>query len=202
MSDNFGGIERGPLPRRNFTVIDNPTINDERLTFRATGVLIYLLAKPPGWRINAGELARRKREGRAAVLAALKELELCGYLVRTKTRGSDGRFLHKQTIYDTPQPPAQESPGHTRVQEPDPGFPYPGFPTPVSRTLSTKNYEQILIRESDILPVHNSTDDETLACPECDDDATVLLEDGTWAACPAGCVRSVSKPSDPIRAHK
>jgi len=46
-------LVRGPQKRRNFTILDNPVINGDRLPFRALGVLTFLLSKPEGWRVDA-----------------------------------------------------------------------------------------------------------------------------------------------------
>ncbi|RIK03508.1 MAG: replication protein, partial [Acidobacteria bacterium] len=46
-----GGIRRGPRLADNFTILSNAAINDGRLSFRARGVLMWLLSKPADWRI-------------------------------------------------------------------------------------------------------------------------------------------------------
>jgi hypothetical protein len=57
-------LVRGPQKRRNFTILDNPVINDDRLPFRAPGVLAFLLSKPEGWRVDATLLSLGEgREG-------------------------------------------------------------------------------------------------------------------------------------------
>jgi hypothetical protein len=57
-------LVRGPQKRRNFTILDNQVINDDRLPFRALGVLTFLLSKPEGWRVDATLLSLGEgREG-------------------------------------------------------------------------------------------------------------------------------------------
>ena len=64
-------LVRGPQKRRNFTILDSPVINDDRLPFRALGVLTFLLSKPEGWRVDATLLSLGEgREGRDAIRRA------------------------------------------------------------------------------------------------------------------------------------
>ncbi len=65
---------------------------DERLSWRATGILTYLLAKPNGWEVCITDIVKRKKDGRDAVYAGLKELEDAGYVVREQHRSDGGKF--------------------------------------------------------------------------------------------------------------
>ena len=87
-------IIRGPRKQRDFTILDNAALYDERLSFRARGILAYLLSKPPEWRTNARQLAAATTgEGRDAIRTALNELEAVGYLVRQQTRNERGQWV-------------------------------------------------------------------------------------------------------------
>lgn len=88
--------------RTRFVVVHKDTIEDERLSFRARGLLAYLLAKPPDWSVRADQLARHAREGRDAIRTALRELRTCGYLVTDRRQGSDGRWETVQVIHEVP----------------------------------------------------------------------------------------------------
>lgn len=89
--------------RTNFTMISNVGLEDPRMSFKAKGLLAYLLSKPDHWRISDRHLATASKDGRDAVQAGLKELERFGYLVRRKEHGSDGRWVHFSMIFDEPQ---------------------------------------------------------------------------------------------------
>lgn len=96
-------IIRGPQPQENFQILPNATARDQRLSFRARGLLVLMLSYPPDWQFNRDWLARQTDgEGVSAVRTALQELETCGYLVRRRIR-VDGRFQWVQKIYRTPQ---------------------------------------------------------------------------------------------------
>lgn len=96
--------------KETFTVVNNTVINDNRLSFRAKGVLVYILSKPDNWRVSERNLANDGPDGRSAVANALTELEQAGYLQRTRTRNEDGTFAWDSVIYDEPQPVADDAP--------------------------------------------------------------------------------------------
>ncbi|MCB1077368.1 MAG: hypothetical protein KDM64_06020, partial [Verrucomicrobiae bacterium] len=66
ISDRSGG---------HFTTIDNEILARKDLSFRAGGILLYLLSRPPNWKIYVKDVVKRGGEGREAVRTGLKELE-------------------------------------------------------------------------------------------------------------------------------
>lgn len=95
-------IRRSPRPKTAFTVIQNRVIDDSRLSFKATGVLIYLLSKPDDWRTSTAQLARAKKEGIDAVRSAMTELEKAGYVRRRRFQDSAGRWQFETLVFDDP----------------------------------------------------------------------------------------------------
>ena len=89
--------------RQNFTIINNAVLTDSRLSFRAKGVLAFVLAKPDDWAISERSLAQEGPDGRSAVASALGELEAAGYLQRRRVRNADGTLGWENTIFDEPQ---------------------------------------------------------------------------------------------------
>ena len=81
-----------------YTVIDNETIRDEYLSFRATGLLVFLLSLPDNWSTNMTHLTASKSEGRDAVKNALSELMNAGYVKRVQGHDDDGRFLAAEML--------------------------------------------------------------------------------------------------------
>lgn len=90
--------------RQRYTVVANEAIEDARLSFRARGILLWLLSKPDGWHIQSGAITASGTEGRDAVRAALAELESLGYLVRSKDQDELGRWRTVCTLYERPTP--------------------------------------------------------------------------------------------------
>ncbi len=96
--------------RARYAAVDRRTINDGRLSFRARGVLVWLLDKPDGFTISRDALASAGPEGHHVVRQVLAELRTCGYLVRSQTRLPSGRFTTESVLYEVPpvvenQPP-------------------------------------------------------------------------------------------------
>jgi hypothetical protein len=101
-------IHRRPVSD-GFAQIPNNTLTDQRLSYRARGILAEILSRPDDWEISAARIAalgRRYRgshaEGTWIVLAAFRELEACGYLRRKLVRGPRGRLATELHFYDIP----------------------------------------------------------------------------------------------------
>jgi hypothetical protein len=77
---------------RNFTQLPNAWLRDERLSFRARGVLAMLMTHEHGWKVTLKAVAGASAgEGIDAVRSAVAELERYGYLVRHPIKAR-GRF--------------------------------------------------------------------------------------------------------------
>ena len=123
-------IIRSPRLESNFSVISNSVIRDSRLSYRARGVLLEILSRPDNWRVSGDSLARAGKEGRDAILTALKELRDCGYIRTVVERLPNGTFETKNFVFDTPQDvvPNPGNPTTVSVGSPNPGKPNPGKP--------------------------------------------------------------------------
>ena len=90
-------------PRYNrFTVLPNDAVTNETLSWKARGLLAFLLSKPDHWRTTSSNLANMAPDGRDAVRAGLAELEEAGYLVRRKYQDQRGRWKQDVFVYDNP----------------------------------------------------------------------------------------------------
>lgn len=96
-------IIRAPRPEQNFTVLGNHVLRDHRLSFRARGVLAYLLSMPDNWRTSSDSLSRMGLEGRDAVRTALGELEIHGYVRRNKQQNKAGQWVTETYVFDSPE---------------------------------------------------------------------------------------------------
>lgn len=78
---------------KNFTVLNNDLIRDSRLSFKARGLLQYMLSMPDDWKFYVSELAKHSsKEGESAIKTGLEELEELGYMRRIQRRESNGKF--------------------------------------------------------------------------------------------------------------
>lgn len=96
-------IVRGPRPERDFTILDNTTLREKALTWKARGLLGFILSQPPGYEVNVSALVEAGPEGREAVRTGLIEIEKAGYLRRTRVRHPDGTFTWQSVVHDRPE---------------------------------------------------------------------------------------------------
>lgn len=78
--------------RDRWTQVLNDTVRDGSLSFRATGLLVYLLSLPEDWKINYEHIASVKTEGRDAVITAFDELRKAGYITKEIGRDEGGKI--------------------------------------------------------------------------------------------------------------
>ena len=117
--------------RSNFTTLDN-CVFAPGLSFRAVGLLAYLLSKPDHWEVSVAQLVNyssqsKRPDGRDSVYAILKELIDTGFIRRTMAR-EDGKMNgYEYEVFDTPQP-LTDLP---ETDSPYPAAPYTAEPTQV-----------------------------------------------------------------------
>lgn len=95
-------IVRGPRPQHSFTVISNAVIEDRRLSYKARGLLIFILSKPDHWRTNMKHLAAQSSDGYYSVQSGMAELAAAGYIERIKVQDTAGRWSTHTIVRDTP----------------------------------------------------------------------------------------------------
>ncbi len=89
-----------------YFLMNKTGINDKRLSFKAKGLLAYLISKPDNWYINYHDLCSVSVNGIKSVRSAVNELVSTGYMVRSQMRKQDGKFTYYDfTVYEFPQPP-------------------------------------------------------------------------------------------------
>lgn len=90
---------------RNYSVVSNEILEDTRMSFKARGLLIYMLSKPDDWKFYSEELVKHSdKDGISSIKTALNELEKCGYLKRIQKRAEKGKFGGQDWILnDSPE---------------------------------------------------------------------------------------------------
>lgn len=76
----------------NFSVISNGFLNDKLLTFKAKGLLAYLLTKPNHWKVNVTHLSKVSKDKKDAVYAMIGELVKAGYIKKIADKNPKGQF--------------------------------------------------------------------------------------------------------------
>ncbi|MFH5884090.1 hypothetical protein ACG2F4_07245 [Halalkalibaculum sp. DA3122] len=88
----------------NFAQIDKRSLEDDRLSWKAKGILAYLLSKPDNWEVVIDDLQKHATDGRDSCRTGLRELEEKGYIRKHQERGSDGLFKPVEyQVFETPE---------------------------------------------------------------------------------------------------
>ncbi len=76
-----------------YTVIGNAAAQDSQISWKAKGLLIYLLSLPKDWNIRISELAAHATDGYDSTKRAMDELLAAGYIQRgSRVRKPDGKL--------------------------------------------------------------------------------------------------------------
>ena len=94
---------------RSHLVLDKSMLEDPRLSFRAKGLLAYLLSHPELDLSNKKQLTSVSLEGVDALNTALIELEEAGYFRQTQEASEDGSMHTLGVVYTTSRIPVLES---------------------------------------------------------------------------------------------
>ena len=132
-----------------YVVVSQKLAQDERMSFEARGVGLYLLSKPNDWQIQVRDLMREGKCGKERVLRILQELERFGYVIWSansrRVQLPNGKIFWLDAIfYESGDAPYTENPIMGECG-PAPSHPEPVLPSPEKPTL-TKNrwYKQTM----------------------------------------------------------
>ncbi|MEK4674824.1 MULTISPECIES: DnaD domain protein [Bacillus] len=103
---------------KNYSVVNNTGLRDERLSWKAKGILAYILTLPDDWVFYREELATHAKDGLDSLRSGMKELKEYGYLQRIPIRNDKNKIVSWETvIHEVPQveplvgfPPVEEPP--------------------------------------------------------------------------------------------
>lgn len=155
--------ERGNGNR--YFVAGYDAMGESRLSYKAIGILMYVLSKPDNWEANEDDLVKRHDDGRASVRAGIAELIELGYMYRRRVVDDRGRVI--RWLLDTYESPSLNpnfcpQSENQIVEEPECdypqvenqimdspqfGFPQVDFPQVENRTLTITNKELLLNKE-------------------------------------------------------
>lgn len=78
--------------QRDYTVMDNTFLKDEKLSWKAKGLFAYILSLPEDWKIYISELQTHATDGETSVRSAIKELTELGYIKQNRLKDEQGRW--------------------------------------------------------------------------------------------------------------
>ncbi len=87
---------------KNYTIMSNYHLRDRNLSYKAKGLLSFMLSLPEDWDYSINGLVAISKEGIKAVRNILQELQNCGYLIIEKKQNEIGQFEYEYLIYETP----------------------------------------------------------------------------------------------------
>ena len=88
----------------NYVVLDKGFLNDNRLSWRAKGLLAYMLSLPNDWLFSISDLAIRSKCGRDTTANIIKELTNAGYIHKEQGRTNIGKFGKMDLlVFEAPQ---------------------------------------------------------------------------------------------------
>ena len=119
-----------------YVMINKFPLNDTKLSWKAKGLLCYMLSMPDDWKFYESELTKHAKDGRDSFRSAIKELILNGYINKgERIRDNKGLLKgYEYTVYECPIHSGESNVGLSNV----------GKPTTTNNNLTNNNYNNIL----------------------------------------------------------
>jgi len=181
-------IIRVKRKRNPYVQIDKTPLLDKQLSWKARGLMAFLMTKPDDWSVYVADLVKQSdRDGKESVQSGLKELQQVGYVLKLRSKGENGRFDGWETIVfetledrkawedanpsyspKTGKPVVGETP---KAEKPTTGKPYDGKTENGKPSHLVINEDQLIndslvINEETKEPSHFSLSDASLPEPE------------------------------------
>ncbi|UBH16377.1 conserved phage C-terminal domain-containing protein [Macrococcus armenti] len=135
-----------------YLMLDKTAIYDDTLSFKAKGILVYLLSRPDDWQIYETEIIKHCSDGRDSVRSGIKELEDRGYIKRERKRDENGRLNgYEYIVFERPQENHQS--GKTNIGKTNVGKTNIGKSNTTNNNITnnnnTNNNRTIILSDSD-----------------------------------------------------
>lgn len=87
---------------KDFTIMSNYHLKDRNLSYKAKGLLSFMLSLPENWDYSLKGLCSISKESKDAIRSTLNELKLNFYLKIEPSRAENGKFEYNYLIYEKP----------------------------------------------------------------------------------------------------
>lgn len=138
---------------KGFVQISNSILSDPNISLKAKTVLAIMLSLPDNWDFSIEGISGKCKESKDCIAKAINELIDAGYVIRTKTRGTDGRITKWEyevfeepckTIEQSNEEPCGEIPDtalshQEKPEEENPEQEFPELDNPSTETKDTYN---------------------------------------------------------------
>lgn len=137
-------------------MVDNGYLRDERLSWKAKGLLTYLLSLPADWKPRQEHLVTVSADKDTSVASAIKELTKYGYMRMCRKQDEQGRWTSERYVYETP---LSDDPmaGITDDQETQVSENLGALLNTKDQELTTKDIEVNMNQEVDIEDIYTET---------------------------------------------
>lgn len=145
---------------KGFVQIPNSILSDPNISLKAKTVLAIMLSLPDNWDFSIEGISGKCKESKDCISKAIIELIDAGYVIRTKTRGADGRITKWEyevfeepckTIEQSNEEPCGEIPdtalSHQEIPEED--YPEQDFPELDNPSVETKDTYNTIINKKE-----------------------------------------------------
>ncbi|QPQ35926.1 DnaD domain-containing protein [Lysinibacillus sp. JNUCC-52] len=86
----------------NYVVMNRTALNDNRLSWKAKGIMAYMLSMPDDWVFYLDELMTHSTDGKASFRAGFNELKTCGYIERKPIREGQRIKEWETVVHEVP----------------------------------------------------------------------------------------------------
>src|SRR5690625_1511085 len=77
-------------------------LNDQRLSWKAKGIMAFMLSKPDNWTFYLDEIATNSTDGMSSFRSGFNELKALGYVKRVQKQDEDGKFTWETIVHEVP----------------------------------------------------------------------------------------------------
>jgi hypothetical protein len=99
-----------------YVIVNKEFVNDPLISWKAKGILLYLLSKPDDWKVYESDIICHSTDGRDSVRSAIKELIENGYIIRSRKRDEKGRLNSAEyVVYEIPSKNGFSNIGETNI---------------------------------------------------------------------------------------
>lgn len=139
---------------KNYVVLNRTALNDERLSWKAKGIIAYMLSMPDDWKFYIEELAGHAKDGVDSLRSGIKELSKHGYVKRFPIRDEKTKKIieWETVIYESPQSkkPDREFPHMEKPYMENPQVEKPLMEKPTLLSIDELNTDELSIEELSI----------------------------------------------------
>lgn len=102
-----------------YVMVNKQFLSNAELSWKAKGLLTYLLSLPDNWQIYEDEIVKHSKDGKDSLRSALKELIDNGYISRERIRNSAGQLKgYDYYVYETSNHIGKSKDGKPNIGKP------------------------------------------------------------------------------------